>query len=240
MVREQLERVRREMEQGTWQGPALPLFPPHGPKLQDGVHETPNHLTRLRVATNVPPVTPERTEHTMSYVYPDVTINDEALREIDPERFTNNLIDDDGEISINVDLNGDSTIYVCAKCGTAVDGDGEPEDASEDRCPRHPDENGEPKPAPHIATVAPLGWINKIKIQTDPGKDQAHVLISVGDPRGAFEMRVERIEGEDDDGRPFAEYRLSVPHPDESGGHEPLTQLNSAGYYRIGERTYRD
>ena len=57
-------------------------------------------------------------------------------------------------------------------------------------------------------------------------EDSVDVHISIGDPRGAFVMRIERLS----DG----ELRLSVPTPDDSLLHCQLTQLGSPGYYRIG------
>lgn len=79
----------------------------------------------------------------------------------------------------------------------------------------------------HEPEPVPLSWANSAAIDLDPEQDRISVRISVGDPRGAFVMTVERM----DDG----ELRLSLPHPDHSLIHLPLTALASPGYYRIGD-----
>jgi hypothetical protein len=65
-----------------------------------------------------------------------------------------------------------------------------------------------------------------VDVREDQG--EIDVWISVGDPRGAFVMRLELVEM--DDG---PELRLSVPHPGMPFLHMPLTKLASEGYYRI-------
>lgn len=56
--------------------------------------------------------------------------------------------------------------------------------------------------------------------------DAVLARISVGDPRGAFVMKVERCA----DG----ELRLSVPHPSDPMPHMGLSPLASPGYYKVG------
>lgn len=111
----------------------------------------------------------------------------------------------------------------------------------------------EPDPAHHEPVPIPLSWANSAAISLDETEDRISVSISVGDPRGAFVLSVERLRftcnsGSNGPGRvvqscalghtaptPHNELRLSVPHPDDSQPHMPLTRLASAGYYRIGE-----
>src|SRR5262249_39058457 len=61
---------------------------------------------------------------------------------------------------------------------------------------------------------APLGWVNSATIHLDREDDAVHVLISVGDPRGAFAMTVRRLQ----DGRLV----MHVPYPGEGMSHMPL------------------
>lgn len=75
----------------------------------------------------------------------------------------------------------------------------------------------------HTWEHIPLNWVNSASIHARPDRDEIQVTISVGDPRGAFVMTVERRE----DG-----LYLSVPHPGEDMGHMPLTE-RSAGWFKI-------
>lgn len=70
-----------------------------------------------------------------------------------------------------------------------------------------------------------LHWANSASIHARPDRDEIQVTISVGDPRGAFVMAVERRE----DG-----LYLSVPHTGMGMSHMPLTE-RSAGWFKIGD-----
>lgn len=73
---------------------------------------------------------------------------------------------------------------------------------------------------------APLGWANSAQIVLDRDEDSITLLISVGDPRGAFAFTVRRTQ----DG----ELRLTVPHPSDGLLHMPLTEDPGRGMYKIG------
>jgi len=199
----------------------------------------------------------------MTYVAADVKINDVALAEIDPSEVSSNAIDAAGEIDIDVSFTDGTTVYQCAACGASTNAEGVHKDDTSgcpqnenygqshvcgEDCDTPTDEdgeggcelNGEDKPAPHVATVAPLGWVNSASLATDASQDEVRFSISIDDPRGAFVITFARVESEDETGRKFTEYRMSVPHPTDSFLHMPLTPLNNTGYYRAGERSYHD
>lgn len=69
----------------------------------------------------------------------------------------------------------------------------------------------------------PFHWINSASIHVE--NDHVDVTISVGDPRGAFVMRLERHS----DG----ELRLSVPHERMALPHMPLQQ-RGPGFFKVG------
>lgn len=74
-------------------------------------------------------------------------------------------------------------------------------------------------------------WLNSASITTNG--DQISVSISVGDPRGAFVMGVERVNYVNDSGEEVTEVRLSVPAVSDAYSHMGLVPLGSHGYYRI-------
>lgn len=76
----------------------------------------------------------------------------------------------------------------------------------------------------HDWETIPLHWANSASIHARPDRDEIQVTISVGDPRGAFVMTVERR----DDG-----LYLSVPHAGMGMSHMPLTE-RSAGWFKVG------
>lgn len=76
---------------------------------------------------------------------------------------------------------------------------------------------------PHTPEPEPLSWINSASIWPNPEENAITVAISVGDPRGAFEMTIRRVGGH---------LLLDVPHPDTSGLHLPIQALRP-GTYRI-------
>jgi hypothetical protein len=75
----------------------------------------------------------------------------------------------------------------------------------------------------------PFSWVNSAGLHFDESKDQIDLSISLGDPRGAFVMRLRR----DDDGRIYME----VPHPEELFLHLPLKPVNdpARGFYIVNE-----
>lgn len=77
-------------------------------------------------------------------------------------------------------------------------------------------------------------WVNGAGVSVDRDGNQVDVWISLGDPRGAFMMRAERLTYTNDDGVSVTEIRLSVPHPSKEPLHLPLSNLASKGYYRVG------
>jgi hypothetical protein len=102
----------------------------------------------------------------------------------------------------------------CDECGVT-------ESATEpgEQCPSGYDD----EESPHIFTPEPHAWLNSANVIV--GDDRVTVTLSVGDPRGAFAMTVERM----DDGT----LRLSVPTPTNPMPHMKLTPLASDGYYAI-------
>jgi hypothetical protein len=71
----------------------------------------------------------------------------------------------------------------------------------------------------------PLGWCNMAAIVLDRAEDTVKLLISTGDPRGAFSLTVRRM----DDGR----LMMYAPHPSDSALHESLTEIRP-GAYEVG------
>jgi len=132
---------------------------------------------------------------------------------------------DDTSVSLSNDPveNGYDVPSVCEWCGQELDDD-DPDDVC--MSPQSEDDRHAPIPAP-------LSWVNSVHAFIDPQRDEVWVSISVGDPRGAFVMRAERMRWTDDDGD-HDEIRLSVPSPDQSLLHMPLTPLASPGYFRVG------
>lgn len=72
------------------------------------------------------------------------------------------------------------------------------------------------------------GPVNSAGVDVERGDfcDRVDLHVSVGDPRGAFNMRVE-VD------RETGELRLSLPHPEDSLPHMGLVPLASPGYYRV-------
>ena len=76
---------------------------------------------------------------------------------------------------------------------------------------------------------APLAWCNSATIHLDREEDSVTVLISVGDPRGAFAFTIRRLTGGDNAGRLV----MHTPYPGEGMPHEDLTEIRP-GTYGIG------
>lgn len=72
---------------------------------------------------------------------------------------------------------------------------------------------------------APLGWLNSATIHLDREDDACHVLISCGDPRGAFAMTIRRLDN--------GNLVMHVPYPRDSMLHMPLAEHHE-GTYKVG------
>jgi hypothetical protein len=110
----------------------------------------------------------------------------------------------------------------CTTCGAEAD---DPSDFEE---PCHADE--------HEWQPIPLSWANSAHLTFDDDNDQILVSISVGDPRGRFVMRVERVQWEEatEEGRKWrSSLRLAVPTDQDTMPHMDLKPLASPGYYEI-------
>lgn len=135
--------------------------------------------------------------------------------------------------------NGDSggAEWRCAECGQELaspDDTGQPEWQDEDgsaTCAGSEDGEG-----PHTPEPIPLSWANSAAVVLDEERDSIHVRISVGDPRGAFVMTVERMRYTEADGTEVDELRLSVPHPEDGWPHMRLSPLASTGYFRVSSK----
>lgn len=141
-----------------------------------------------------------------------------------------------GEARCNGDEYAGATA-TCSACGERLDDGGAALDSGQafdrSKCPDNPlDDDGE-EYGPHDPTPVPLSWVNSASIRADENRDTLTVTISVGDPRGAFAMTVERVTWTQPDGTPRDELRLSVPSAGESLPHMDLEPLASPGYFRI-------
>lgn len=146
---------------------------------------------------------------------------------------------DDLSVQLSINEEGDKPQYRCSGCdeetdtpenhgGEGCDGSGNFIDCVEhvldaDGDCEHCDGTGEIEV--HEWDEVPLHWVNSASIHADPSCDRIMVTISVGDPRGAFVMSVERMS----DG----ELRLSVPHEHMSMPHMPL-QERGPGWFKVG------
>jgi hypothetical protein len=183
----------------------------------------------------------------MGDVIPEIELNETPLRDIDPERFGEELIGSWGELDVKIEYtpNG-STVYICGRegCNIDVTSDGEPSgpyerDVQQERCHAHPDYDDETKPAPHLVTVAPLGWLDTIRVQTDPEHDEAVITITIDrHPIIMSVARVNRTEPSD-----TAKLLLDVPHPDRDFQSytltPPVADQPATGKYIIGDRPAR-
>jgi hypothetical protein len=135
-----------------------------------------------------------------------------------------------GEARANGDQAGGAT-HSCKRCNERLyeDGPGEylsTEDNAADCSEAEEDDPG-PLGYPHHWPEPIAGsFANSARIYVDE-HDEVGVTISVGDPRGAFVMRVHRSEA---DGQLY----LSVPHPSDGMPHMNLTEVRP-GFYKIGD-----
>lgn len=145
---------------------------------------------------------------------------------------------DDLSVQLSINEEGDQSRWRCSGCGEEshedtpeqgeCDGSGNLIDCvehelDEDGDCEHCDGSGEIEV--HDWQELALHWVNSASIHADPSADIITVTISVGDPRGAFVMSVERMS----DG----ELRLSVPHATMSAPHMPLTEYGP-GWFKVG------
>lgn len=140
-------------------------------------------------------------------------------------------------IALEINEEGNLPTWRCTGCGDEFSEGEPPQDPCEGSsnfidCGEHVLDadgdcescDGSGKIEVHEWEPIPLHWANSASIHTDTDRDEITVAISVGDPRGAFVMRVERIDGE---------LYLSVPHANMSLPHMPLTE-RSPGWFKIG------
>lgn len=147
---------------------------------------------------------------------------------------------DDLSVQLSINEEGMLPSWRCSGCGDESQEDeapvpGEPCDGSGNyvSCGDHVlDEDGDCESCDGTGEIEvhdwdkiPLHWLNSASIHTDTVGDRVYVTISVGDPRGAFVMRVERCS----DG----ELRLSVPHERMSLPHMPLHE-RGPGFFMVG------
>lgn len=131
-----------------------------------------------------------------------------------------------GEAEANGDEHAGAR-WECSLCHHRLREDGSDVDDDTEYCAEHPDD-GKHEPNP-----IPISWLNSAGIDIDQDNDTVTVRISVGDPRGAFAMKIERLQYTDSDGNDRDELRLNVPTDQDGMPHMQLTPLASPGYYRI-------
>lgn len=140
-------------------------------------------------------------------------------------------------LSVQLSINEDGNLaqFRCANCGEESDDQPQEEcDGSGNYvdCPAHElDKDGDCKFCDgsgeteiHEWEAIPLHWVNSASINARPDRDEIQVSISVGDPRGAFVMTVERRDGV---------LYLSVPHAGMSLPHAPMEE-RSPGWLKVG------
>jgi hypothetical protein len=141
----------------------------------------------------------------------------------DPESF----IDEDGVLSIQFPEREEQS--KCVKCDEVFTDESEAVTSGcpDGECVVHTgDENCDDHDCsfPHELTEheEAFSWVNSASIHLDEEKDQIDLAISLGDPRGAFVMRVYRM--------PDGQIRMEVPHPKDWFLHLPLRPMGQGGY----------
>lgn len=76
---------------------------------------------------------------------------------------------------------------------------------------------------------APLAWLNHASVYASEEEDSVTVMISVGDPRGAFEFSVRRIPA-DADSELAGKLIMHVPYPEKATPHVPVRDLHPGTY----------
>lgn len=147
------------------------------------------------------------------------------------------MIDDvDGSLMVEFDWDSERVQYRCRWCDAvfADEDAAEGDSCLEAECSKGHDCDEVEEPDEEECWFAhdlveedePLSWVNSAGIHIDEEADQVDVTVSVGDPRGAFVMRLYRAE----DGK----VRMEVPHPEQGFLHEPLREINPRGVYEVG------
>ncbi|MCP3800710.1 hypothetical protein NLX83_15690 [Allokutzneria sp. A3M-2-11 16] len=134
------------------------------------------------------------------------------------------------ESRVALEFGGDLPGYRCARCGADLDdtGDGFSGADGDTLCPDYENEDGDPDDGPHEPQAIALAWANSATIVTNEAEDSITVLISVGDPRGAFAFTVRRVP--DDAPSHGGALILHTPYPGESLPHRPLSELHPGTY----------
>jgi hypothetical protein len=140
------------------------------------------------------------------------------------------------EATVRIDINedGDMPEFTCSECdevGTQYPDDVRPNSGpGNERCRVEcgscagdgTDDDGKDCEAcdgtgqdGHDWRRTPLSWCNSARIVADPDEDEVTLLISTGDPRGAFAITVWRTE--------TGRLLMRLPRPDDAMPHEDLT-----------------
>ena len=148
----------------------------------------------------------------------------------DPEAF----IEEDGVLNVEFPWDEETSPWRCINCEERFTED-EKDDAENEECVQaecfgHEDhaEVGDECSLVHdlVNEPQPFTWVNGASIHIDEEEDQIDLAISIGDPRGAFVMRLYRTR----DGQ----IRMEVPYPKAGFLHLPLRQLGP-GVYAVNE-----
>lgn len=146
-----------------------------------------------------------------------------------PDSDTYNLRSVDDFDQVRVVLNEEDAVatHRCTHCGNDMDHDhdGHSLEAVSDPtwCINNPD--GDEDTSPHKSEPVPLSWANSASISVDEERDALQLAVSIGDPRGAFVLTIERM----DDGTLI----MHAPHPADPMLHMPLTEIHP-GTFAIG------
>lgn len=141
----------------------------------------------------------------------------------DPESF----IDEDGVLSVQFPEREEK--FKCLNCDEVFDEESEAvtSECPDAKCFGHEEDeeaHSDDCVLPHDLTEheEAFSWVNSASIHLDEEKDQIDLAISLGDPRGAFVMRVYRM--------PDGQIRMEVPHPENWFLHLPLRPMGQGGY----------
>lgn len=145
------------------------------------------------------------------------------------------MIEDDGSLMVEFDWEAERVRYRCRSCDAVfpVEEDADDDPCMEAECTVHTgDENCDDHGCEYpghdlVSEEEPLAWVNSAGIEISEDKNQVDVWISVGDPRGAFLMRMYKTEE--------GTIRMEVPYPGEPFAHMPLAPVHegSQGHYIV-------
>ncbi|GAA1748635.1 hypothetical protein [Streptomonospora arabica] len=145
------------------------------------------------------------------------------------------LTEDDAEsVQWEFDPDGCGAQYRCRACGSelAAGADGWEDERGESRCRAFEpatDDDPDDGDGPHDPETIPLGWCNHAGITADADADAITLAVSVGDPRGQFELTIRRVPA-DAPGELAGCLVMHVPYPGEPGPHVPLRGLHPGTY----------